>query len=69
MVPRQWLGKKDFSHLLDDAVLTSNSCLMKHCISGQDSLCAKALKMDNVVQIIIKAVNFMKSKGLNHCQF
>lgn len=29
----------------------------------------KALKMDNIVQIFIKAVNFIKSEGLNHHQF
>lgn len=25
--------------------------------------------MNNVMQIVIKAVNFVRAKGLNHCQF
>ena len=37
--------------------------------NNQEKLRAKALKMDNVMQIVIKAVNFIKSKGLNHHQF
>lgn len=28
-----------------------------------------ALEMDNVVQTVIKSVNFLNSKGLNHHQF
>jgi len=32
-------------------------------------MCERALNMDNIVQIIINAVNFIKSKGLNHDQF
>ena len=54
----------------DDAIVTHNSCLMKyHCIIHQENVCTKALKMDNVVQIIIKTVNFITAKGLNHRQF
>ena len=65
------VGKKEelIKLIEDDAIATSNSHLMKyHCIRHQENLCAKALKMDNVMQIVIKAVNFMKSKGLNHLQ-
>jgi len=40
-----------------------------HCIEHQENLCVKALKMDYVMQIIIKALNFMKSNGLDHHQF
>jgi len=54
----------------DDAVTTGNSRSMKyHLIRQQEHLSAKALKMDNVTQIIIKAVNSIKSKGLNHHHF
>jgi len=37
-----------------------------HCMVHQESFCVKALKMDNVMQIVIKAVIFIKSKELNH---
>jgi len=39
-----------------------------HCIARQENLCAKALKMGNVVQIDIKAAKLIKLKGLNHGQ-
>ena len=48
----------------DYATATSNSHLMKyHCKVHQENLGIKVLKMDNVMQIV------MKSKGLNHHQF
>ena len=51
----------------NDTIATQNSHLMKyHC---QESLCTKALKVDSVMQIIIKTVNFIRAKGLNHHQF
>ena len=53
----------------NDTIATQNSHLMKyHCIVRQDNLCTKALKMDNVMQII-RTVNFITAEGLNHCQF
>ena len=54
----------------DNAIAAPNSCLGKyHCIVHQENVGTKALKMDNVMQIIIKTVNFISVKGLNHWQF
>ena len=48
----------------DDAIAAPNSHMMKyHCIVHQGSLCTKALKMSNVMQIIIKT-EFHKSQGI-----
>lgn len=33
------------------------------CIVHQGISCAQALKMDNIMQIIIRAMNFIKFKG------
>ena len=58
-------GKKEgLVKLIEDgATTTGTPHFMKyHCIRNQEKLHAKALKTDNV----IKAVNFIKSRGLNH---
>lgn len=36
-----------------------------HCIIHQESLCGKGLKMEHVVSIMTRAVNFIRAKGLN----
>ncbi|GIZ01323.1 hypothetical protein CEXT_85991 [Caerostris extrusa] len=32
-------------------------------------LCGKVLKVEHVMQIIFKTVNFMRARGLSHCHF
>ena len=39
-----------------------------HCILHQEALCCK-LKMDNVMEVVVRTVNFIRSRGLNHRQF
>lgn len=33
------------------------------------ALCSKSLKMDHVMQVVIRTVNFIRTRGLNLCQF
>lgn len=62
------VGKREgLVQLIDDAVATQNSHLMKYyCIIHQENPYAQALKVDNVMQIVIKAVNFTRAQELNH---
>lgn len=65
-------GKKERRLKLIEAntVATGHSHLMKYqFFIHRQNLCAKSLKMNNVVQIVIQAVNFSKSKRLYHSQF
>jgi len=40
-----------------------------HCIIHQESLCSKKIKMEHVMDIVIKTVNWIRSCALNHRQF
>lgn len=40
-----------------------------HYIIHQEALCAKSLKYYEVMKIVIKVVNFIRTTGLNHRQF
>lgn len=42
----------------------NTSTLNFHCIIHQENLCSKSLKMDHVMKVVIKTVNFIKSKGI-----
>ena len=40
-----------------------------HCIIHLEALCAKSLRMQEVMRVVVKTVNFVRSRGLNHRQF
>ena len=40
-----------------------------HCIIHHESLCKSVLNVKDIVKLIVKAVNYIHSKGLNHHQF
>ena len=40
-----------------------------HCIIHLEALCAKYLKMQEVMRVVIKIVNFVRARGLYHRQF
>ena len=40
-----------------------------HCIIHQQNLCAKSTNIDEVMKVVVKTVNFIKSRGHNHRVF
>ena len=43
--------------------------LRYHCLIHQQQLCAQKLNMKHLMTDLVKAVNFIRSRGLNHCEF
>ncbi|KAI0238315.1 General transcription factor II-I repeat domain-containing protein 2A, partial [Lamellibrachia satsuma] len=39
------------------------------CFIHQENLCGKSVKMQNVMSVVVKTVNFVRARGLNHRQF
>ena len=36
-----------------------------HSINHEETLCCKSLKMDQVIEVVIKTVKFIRARGLN----
>ena len=66
-----WTGKDEVSMLkrrMKDLEI-SHKIKKLHCIIHQETLCAKSLKLKKVMDVVVKTVNLILSRGLNHRQF
>ena len=61
--------KKGFVALLQKHVGNGQQLYRLHCIIHQDQLCAKSLKLKEIMANVIKTMNFIISLGQNHRQF
>ncbi|XP_056642617.1 general transcription factor II-I repeat domain-containing protein 2-like [Diorhabda sublineata] len=43
--------------------------IVLHCIIHQQNLCSKSIRLHNVMNVVVKTINFIRSRGLNHRQF
>ncbi|KAI6648980.1 General transcription factor II-I repeat domain-containing protein 2-like isoform X2 [Oopsacas minuta] len=55
--------------LLDQVVPPQHRCLSLQCIIHQEPLCGKFLKYQNVMDVVVKVINFICAKGVNHRHF
>ena len=61
--------KMGFVALLQKPIGNEQQLYRLHCIIHQDQLCAKLLRFKDIMAVVIKTVNFIISRGLNHRQF
>ena len=54
---------------LEASKVGNDTVMQFHCIIHQENLCAKSVKMQNVMSVVTKTVNFIRSKGLRHREF
>ncbi|XP_049430459.1 general transcription factor II-I repeat domain-containing protein 2-like [Epinephelus fuscoguttatus] len=47
----------------------ADSAISLHCIIHQQALCSRCLKFDNVMSVVVKCINFIRSRGLQHRHF
>jgi hypothetical protein len=40
-----------------------------HCIIHQQALCSQVANLESVMSVVVKTVNYIKARGLNHRQF
>ena len=48
---------------------TNNNIAKLQCLIHQEALCAKVASLKNIMDVVLKTVNFILLQGLNHCQF
>lgn len=66
------VGKREglVTLIADFAKVVGNASIMKyHCIIHQENLCAKSLNIEQVISVVVKTMNFIRSRRLNHHQF
>jgi len=62
----EWTGSTCSKKLEEKDV---EEAIALHCIIHQQALCSKCLKFDNVMSVLVKCINQIRSRGLKHRMF
>ena len=65
-------SKKGFVALLEKHLVSNgfqNNIIKLHCVIHQEALCAKSCNIKDIMSTVIKIINFILSRGLNHRLF
>lgn len=62
-------ANKGFVSLFHQHIGMEKDLIKLHCIIHQDALCAKSLNFKYIMDVVVKTVNFILARGLNHRQF
>ncbi|XP_056637725.1 general transcription factor II-I repeat domain-containing protein 2-like [Diorhabda sublineata] len=60
--------RKGFIGILNEKA-TEDDLIVLYCIIHQQNLCSKSIRLHNVMNVVVKTINFIRSRGLNHRQF
>ncbi|XP_066901420.1 general transcription factor II-I repeat domain-containing protein 2B-like [Halyomorpha halys] len=52
-----------------DLIVQKDCLIVIYCIIHQYNLCGKSIRLQNVINVVVKTINFIRSRGLNHGQF
>ncbi|XP_056642605.1 general transcription factor II-I repeat domain-containing protein 2A-like [Diorhabda sublineata] len=71
--PSMVVLRKGFIGILNEKATELNvqkdDLIVLHCIIHQQNLCSKSIRLHNVMNVVVKTINFIRSRGLNHRQF
>ncbi|GBP61474.1 General transcription factor II-I repeat domain-containing protein 2A [Eumeta japonica] len=64
--------RKGFIGILNEKATELNvqkdDLIVLHCIIHQQNLCSKSIRLQNVMNVVVKTINFIRSRRLNHRQ-
>ena len=60
-----WLVKNKLNSLETEGINFASV----HCILHQEALCSKSLQMKEMMNLVVKTLNFIRSRGLSHWKF
>ncbi|KAJ0181964.1 hypothetical protein K1T71_002686 [Dendrolimus kikuchii] len=65
--------RKGFIGILNEKATELNvqkgDLIALHCIIHQQNLSSKSIRLQNFMNVVVKTINFIRSRGLNHRQF